>query len=172
MVSVCFMKEPGDVLRQTSPDVLSVKEYPVYIYQTWDYSCRSPQYIPANHQTTSDQLTAHGGTIAKPCNLQLYAVGFVLSIMCKLAVPHSIVTWSSLYIPQDFPLLNRYHLPHPFLNSKSGLQKHLSQVPLDPNRAKRQSRHPLRHPLSHSSNADTSWSSVILPMFRSRYGFK
>jgi len=29
------MYDPGDVLRQTSPDVLSVKEWPVYIYQEW-----------------------------------------------------------------------------------------------------------------------------------------
>jgi len=30
--SVSFMYDPGDILRQTSPDVLSVEEYPVYMY--------------------------------------------------------------------------------------------------------------------------------------------
>jgi len=29
--SVSFMYDPGDHLRQTSPDVLSVEEYPVYM---------------------------------------------------------------------------------------------------------------------------------------------
>jgi len=29
--SVSFMYDPGDLLRQTSPDVLSVEEYPVYM---------------------------------------------------------------------------------------------------------------------------------------------
>jgi len=29
--SVSFMYNPGDLLRKTSPDVLSVKEYPVYM---------------------------------------------------------------------------------------------------------------------------------------------
>jgi len=30
--SVSFMYDPGDLLRQTSPDVLSVQEYPDYMY--------------------------------------------------------------------------------------------------------------------------------------------
>ena len=30
--SVSFMYDPGDLLRQTSPDVRSVEEYPVYMY--------------------------------------------------------------------------------------------------------------------------------------------
>jgi len=29
--SVSFMYDPGDLLRQTSPDVLSIEEYPVYM---------------------------------------------------------------------------------------------------------------------------------------------
>ena len=33
MVSVCFMYDPRDVLRQASPDDLSVKHFPCYIYQ-------------------------------------------------------------------------------------------------------------------------------------------
>ena len=31
IVIVSFMYYPGDLLRQTSPDVLSVEEYPVYM---------------------------------------------------------------------------------------------------------------------------------------------
>jgi len=33
IVSVCFGWNSGEVLRQTSPDVLSVEEFPFYIYQ-------------------------------------------------------------------------------------------------------------------------------------------
>ena len=29
--SVSFMYDPGDLFRQTSPDILSVEEYPVYM---------------------------------------------------------------------------------------------------------------------------------------------
>jgi len=43
--------------------------------------------------------------VFNPCNVQPYAAGFLMSTMCKLAVNYAIVTWSSLYIPQDFPLL-------------------------------------------------------------------
>jgi len=37
--------------------------------------------------------------------LQRYAVEFFLNRKCKLAVAHSILTCSSLYNPEDFPLL-------------------------------------------------------------------
>jgi len=33
-VSVCFVYDPGNVLRETSPDIFSVEEFPFYIYQT------------------------------------------------------------------------------------------------------------------------------------------
>jgi len=69
MVSVCFILDLGDVLRQTSPDFLSVEAFPVYIYHTWNFTCRSLQCIPANKQTTSDRLTANRGTVGIPCNL-------------------------------------------------------------------------------------------------------
>jgi len=52
MVSVWFVWYPGDVLRQTSPNVLSVESSPLYIYQTWDFSCYSSHYIPVNTQST------------------------------------------------------------------------------------------------------------------------
>jgi hypothetical protein len=57
IVSVCFMLDPGYVLRQTSPDDLSVAEFPFYIYQTRDFSCRSPQCIPAHKQTNKHHRT-------------------------------------------------------------------------------------------------------------------
>jgi hypothetical protein len=96
------------VLRQTSPDDLSVAEFPFYIYQTRDISCLSPQCIPANKQTnkqtSSYRLTANRGTVGITSNLQRYAAGCILSRTCKLTVIHSLVTCSLLYIPQDFPL--------------------------------------------------------------------
>jgi hypothetical protein len=42
---------------QTSPDDLSVAEFPLYIYQTRDISCRSPQCIPANKETNKHDRT-------------------------------------------------------------------------------------------------------------------
>jgi len=39
---VCFMRDPRDFLRQTSEDVLSVKECGVDISQTRDFGCHSP----------------------------------------------------------------------------------------------------------------------------------
>jgi len=34
IVNICFMYDAGDVLRQTSPDVVSVEECPFNMYQT------------------------------------------------------------------------------------------------------------------------------------------
>jgi hypothetical protein len=42
MVSACFMYNPGDVLRQTSPAVLSVEELPLYMFETCHLYTRSP----------------------------------------------------------------------------------------------------------------------------------
>jgi len=38
--SVCFMDNPGDLLRQTSPDVITREGFVVYIGQTHDFHCR------------------------------------------------------------------------------------------------------------------------------------
>jgi len=92
-------------MRQTSPEVFSVEQCAFHIYQTWVFSCRSAKCSPGNKQTPSDRLTANCWTIGKLSNLQRYTVGFVFSRACKLAVTHSILTWSKLYILQDFPLL-------------------------------------------------------------------
>jgi hypothetical protein len=88
------------VLRQTSPDDLSVEEFPIYIYHTWDISCRSLQYIPGNKQSHSIGLTDCKSQ-DRWNHLQL---GCILSRMCMLTVIHSLVTYSLLYIPQEFPL--------------------------------------------------------------------
>jgi len=63
------------------------------------YPCKQ-----TNKQTSSDRLTANGGTVGITSNLQRYATGCILSRTCKLTVIHSLVTYSLLYIPQDFPL--------------------------------------------------------------------
>ena len=63
------------------------------------YPCKQ-----TNKQTSSDRLTANRGTVGITSNLQRYAVGCNLSRTCKLTVIHSLVTYSLLYIPQDFPL--------------------------------------------------------------------
>jgi len=99
------MSDPGNVMSQTSPAILSVEECPFYIYQTRDFSCRSPQSISVNKPTTLVKPTANRGANGIPCNLQLYAAGFILNRTCMLAVTHSILTCRYLYIPQDFPVL-------------------------------------------------------------------
>jgi len=69
MVSVCFMYGSGDVFRESSPDILSVEEFPCEDYHACDFSCRSLRCIPANKDTTSAQLTANHGTVGIPCHL-------------------------------------------------------------------------------------------------------
>jgi len=88
------------VLRHTSPDDLSIEEFPFYIYQTRDISCRSLQCIPANKQTNIIRPT-YCKSLDHWNHLQL---GCILNRTCKLTVIHSFVTCSLLYIPQDFPL--------------------------------------------------------------------
>jgi len=57
-----------------------------------------------NKQAASDRLTANCGTIGITCTLQPYAAGYNLCWMCTLTEIYSILTWSVVYIPQDFPL--------------------------------------------------------------------
>ena len=105
IVSVNFSYYNGDYLIQISKDNLSPKECPIHIRLSWDFYCHTPQLIPVYKHTISDWLLAHCGTVEYSCNLQPCAVWFILSIMNKWVATCSILTWSSLYIPQDFPLL-------------------------------------------------------------------
>jgi hypothetical protein len=105
MVSVWFIQDPGDVLKQTSPDVLSVEECPFSIYQTSDFSHHSLQCIFVNIQTTANRLTANRRTMGIRCKLQQYAAGLSLNRTCKLAVTHFVLTGKYRYITQGFPHL-------------------------------------------------------------------
>jgi hypothetical protein len=77
----------------------------VVYFTNMRFGCRSPVFIPVNIQLSSYWLAADCGTIGDHWNLPLFAVRFLLSRRCKLAVTDSIVTWRNLYIPQNFPLL-------------------------------------------------------------------
>jgi len=99
------MYDLGDVLREASPNVLSVENCPFYIYQSWDFSSCSLQYIHLNKQSTSDQVTAKRGTVRIPFLGQRKAVEFTLNCALELAVLSSVLTCSYRYIPQDFLLL-------------------------------------------------------------------
>jgi len=66
IVSMWFIWDPGNVFRQTSPEVLSIAECSFYIYVTWDISCRSSLCIPVNTQTISDRLTEIAGLLESP----------------------------------------------------------------------------------------------------------
>ena len=94
------MSDPGYVLRQTSPDDLSIEEFAFYIYQSQDVSCHLLQCIPAK------KLTIIIGPIyCKSRDRWNHPqLGCIMSRTCKLTVIHSFVTCSLLYIPQDFPL--------------------------------------------------------------------
>jgi len=94
MFSVSFMQYTRDFLRQTSAELISLKEGPINIPQSWDFGCRKPQFIPVNTQTTWEWLIGNHGTVGNPCNLYPYPTGFILSIMYKLAAIHYILTCS------------------------------------------------------------------------------
>jgi len=66
VVSVSFVQYPGDVLRQSSPDVLSLEAFPVHISQLSDFGCLTPQFTLVTKQTTSDQLSANCWTVETP----------------------------------------------------------------------------------------------------------
>jgi len=158
MVSVWFMYDPGDVLGQTPPDVLSVEEWPFYIYQIWDFSCCSSLCLPVNEQTTSDQLTANRGTFGIPSSY----------MQCSYMPQHSAwidgASWLSLitfWLVANYIIFRTSHYisrssSSPFHNSKSWLQKQFNQMWLEPNRAESQALQPMYHPVRHSSDVDAS----------------
>jgi hypothetical protein len=92
IVSVIFMPYPGVYLRQTSTDVLSVKQHPINIQRLGDSAGTTPQCIFGTKQTTSERLFAHCGAVGNRCRLQPYSVGFILSIMIILVATYSILT--------------------------------------------------------------------------------
>jgi len=92
MFSICLIQDPGDFLKESSADVLSIKRCAVYISQTRDYGDRSNWLITVNKHTTTDWLGANCRSVGNPCNRQLYAPGFMFCRMCKLAFTHSIMT--------------------------------------------------------------------------------
>jgi len=91
-VSLSFMYFPGNALRQTSADVRCLKQCLIYSCNSCDFGCRERQCIPVNQQTTSDQHFSHIRAVGNHCNFQLYAVGFLLSIMTMLAANYSTLT--------------------------------------------------------------------------------
>jgi len=93
IVSICFMYYPRDYLRQTSADILSLRECTIYIWQSWDFGCHKPQLISGNKKTTLDRLIVNHWTGRNVCNLQLYTAGSTSSITNNSAVTYSILTW-------------------------------------------------------------------------------
>jgi len=92
IVSVSLMEYPGDYLRQTSADILSLELHAINIQQLGDFGGRTPQLIPVIKQTISDRLIANCGAVGNPCNLHPYSVGFILIIRIMLAAIYSILT--------------------------------------------------------------------------------
>jgi len=94
IASFSCMQYPEDSLRQTSADIFSPIQWPLYFQQSCNFSCRAPRFIPVPNHRTSHLHIAHCGAVGNPCNLQLYAAGFVWSIWNFLAATDSIRTWS------------------------------------------------------------------------------
>jgi hypothetical protein len=94
IVSVSFMYYPGDLLRQTSADVLFLNEWPVYIWQLNDFGSRTLQFIPVNKLLISDRLIVSSEMVGNPCNLQPYAAAITLNIMYDMAATSAILTCS------------------------------------------------------------------------------
>jgi len=125
MVSVWFMKNPDDVLSQTSADILYVEGCPFYIYQKWDFSCRSSRYNSANNRRSSNRLPANRGTVGIPCS---YTQPDSASIECA--------SWQSLvpfWLVASHIIFRTFHFfwwssSSPFHNSKSWLQKDFNQM--------------------------------------------
>jgi len=92
IVSVSFIYYPGDYLRQTSADVLSLELHPLNIQQLGDFGGRTPQLIRVIKQATSDRPIANCGAVGNPCNLHPYSEGFILIIRIMLAAIYSILT--------------------------------------------------------------------------------
>jgi len=105
IVSLSFRHYPRDLLRQTSADILSLEECHIYIWQSSYFGYCTAQSIHGKKYTTLDRLIANCKMVGNPRNLHSYAARLMLSITYMLAATYSILTWSSLYIPQDFPLL-------------------------------------------------------------------
>ena len=153
MVSVWFMHDPGDVIRQTSPDILAIEECPFYIYHKWDICCRSSRWIPANKQTTSDRRTAHRGTVGIPCSYTQPDSAWIEGASWLSLIPFWLLGNYRIFRTSHF---FSWSCSSPFHNCMSWLQKYFNQVPVRPNRAEQQALRIIRHPVRHSSNADTS----------------
>jgi len=164
--SVSF-KIPGICCEKQSPDIHSLGECAVYLSQSWDFGTLSHFCIPVNTKKTSDRLGANRRMVEIPCHPERYAAGFILSRTRTLAVTHSILTWSYLYIPRDFPLIVLssssgiptsfcYHIPLHFHTSNSWLQKHPTKVQEDRNRTEWPALNPIHHPPRQNYNADIS----------------
>lgn len=105
MFSVSFIKHPSDFLRQSSPDVLSRKVYPVKMSKWWDFGCWNPLFILVINQTSSDRHIGNRGKVTTTSSLQWNIALLKLSEPCNLAVTYFIWTWREVYIPQEFPHL-------------------------------------------------------------------
>jgi len=161
MISMWFMLDPVDVLRQTSPDILSVEDCPLYIYQTRDFSCRSWKCSPLNIPTISDRLTAIRRNIRIPCSYTQLGSTWMEYASWLSHIQFWLVANNIILIASHFLSLSPSSPVH---NSKSWLHKHLSQVRLDPNWAVRQVPHHMHHRMKHSTNTDTSLSTATLQL--------
>jgi len=98
------MELPWDVLRRTSPDVLSIKGYPVNSGASGVMGCWKPVLIAEIKQNQLDRPTASCRRFRTTCNLKQFWAGCIMSTKYSLAVTDSMLMWSKSYSYQYIPL--------------------------------------------------------------------
>ena len=88
---VSVMYDPWDIFRRTSPDILFIEDCHCAMLESRDVGTLSTVVILVSKQTISHPVAANHRMVGNPCNLELYAVGFILNRTCKLDVTHYIV---------------------------------------------------------------------------------
>jgi len=68
IVSIIFMYYPGDYLRQTSTDILSIELHQIYVTRLGDSSGRTPQFILVTKQTHQTDLLLIAGRWKTPAS--------------------------------------------------------------------------------------------------------
>jgi len=155
IVIVSFMHYPGDILRQTSADILSLEENAIYIWQSCDFGCRTLQFIleKSNKIRLTDCQSRDGGKPLQHAAIHsMIQLEYNIQLGCYWCDSDMKLGIYSSGLPTSF----RYHLPLLFHTTKSWIHKHLNQGRPDQNRAERLAFSPICPTIAHSKHPDSS----------------
>jgi len=155
MVSMWFMEDAGDDLRQLSPDILSVKWYHLYMYQRWDFRSHLQEYIPVNNKQHRTDLLPVAGPFESPvpCSYTQQHSAWIEHVSWLSVFPFWLV---GIYIFLRTSHFSFFSSSSPFHHIRSRQHKHVSQMRLDPHWAEWQAPHPMCYMLRHSRNVHIS----------------